>query len=210
MRSSVGYPAIRLANGNRTAEWGTMRPAITFDPASARALLEGRKTQVRLGAGHWLGRLEPGEIIFGHEACAPGRVQDGVELLTDIKRAEFVAFSDGWRRDRAGNGWQGRPLVDPNEKWIAAPHMPAWACRIRLELVSRRTEQLQDISLHDLTAEGLVSYLGGLLWRWPASGSKLHLSARKAFAACWDTSHPVPGLSWADNPAILVLTVKRV
>lgn len=187
-----------------------MHPAITFDPASARALLQGRKTQVRLVAGHWLGSLLPGAIIYGHEACAPGRLQDGVELLTDLKRAEFVAFSDGWRRDRAGNGWQSRPPVDPNEKWIAAPHMPFWACRIKLELVSQRIEHLQDISPLDLRNEGLVSYLGGLLWRRPASRSKVHLSARKAFASCWDISHPVPGLRWADNPAVLVLTVKRV
>lgn len=187
-----------------------MHPAITFDPASARALLQGRKTQVRLVAGHWLGSLPPGAIIFGHEACAPGRVDNGVELLTDLSRAEFVAFSDGWRRDRAGKGWQGRPLVDPNEKWIAAPHMPDWACRITLELVSLRTEHLQDISSRDLRAEGLVPYLGGLLWRWPNSGSRIHMSARKAFARCWDVSHPVPGLRWADNPAVLVLDVRLV
>lgn len=168
----------------------------------------GRKTQVRVGAGHRLGELSPGAIIFGHEACAPGRVQDGTELLTDLGRAEFVVFADGWRRDRAGHSWKGRPPVDPNEKWIAAPHMPRWACRIALELVSLRTEQLQDITTRDLRADGLVPYLGGLLWRWPAAGSGLHLSARKAFARCWDVTHPVPGLRWADNPAVIVLDVR--
>lgn len=152
--------------------------------------------------------LAPGMHIYGREACAPGRRQDGRELLTGLARAEFVVFADGWRRDREGNGWQGKPPIDPNEMWIAAPHMPDWACRIVLELQGIRTERLHDITPEGLRADGLLSVLGGLMWRWPKPIPGLHLSARRAFAAQWDTTHPVAGLCWADNPEVLVLDVK--
>lgn len=185
-----------------------MEPSVILDPASARALRQGAKTQLRLIAGHPLGALAPGACIFGREACAPGRRQDGQEMLTDPARAEFVAFADGWRQDRAGHGWQGKPPLDPNEKWITAPHMPAWACRIVLELRALRSERLHDITPQDLRAEGAVPVLGGLLWRWPKPLPGLYRSARRAFAAHWDVTHPAPGLRWADNPEVLVLEVR--
>ncbi len=185
-----------------------MEPSLILDPASARALRQGHKTQLRLAARHRLGALLPGKRIHGREACAPGRMQDGRELLTNLARAEFVVFADGWRRDRDGGGWQGKPPLDPNEMWIAAPHMPAWACRIVLELRGVRTERLHDITPEDLRAEGVLPVLGGLLWRWPKPVPGLHFSARRAYAAHWDTTHPVPSLYWADNPQVLVLDVK--
>lgn len=184
-----------------------MEPSIILDPASARALLDGRKTQLRVVAGHGLGPLVPGTRIYGREACAPGRTQNGKEILTDLKRAEFVAFADGWRRDRSGQGWQAKPPHDPNEMWIGALHMPEWAYRVVLDLCSIRTEHLQDIAPAALRAEGVRPTLGGLLWRGPKPLPGFYWSARRAFAAYWDITHPVPGLCWADNPAVLVLDV---
>lgn len=189
-------------------DYGAMEPSVILDPASARAILAGCKTQLRFDAGHVLGRLSPGARIFGHEACAPGRMQNGKEILTDLRRAQFVAFADGWRRDRAGQGWQGSVPHDPNEMWISAVHMPAWACRVVLELRSLRFEHLQDITRHDLRAEGVRPLLGGLLWRGPKPLPGLYRSARRAFAAHWDVTHPLPGARWAENPPVLVLDVK--
>ncbi len=185
-----------------------MEPSLILDPASARGLLQGRKTQLRLVAGHRLGLLALGTHLYGREACAPGRMQDGRELLTGLARAEFVVFSDGWRRSRDGGGWQGKPPIDPNEMWIAAPHMPDWACRIVLKVQGTRTELLHDITPEGLRAEGLLPVLGGLMWRWPKPVPGLYFSARRAFAVHWDTTHHVPGLCWADNPRVLVLEVK--
>lgn len=184
-----------------------MEPSIILDPASARALLDGRKTQVRVIAGRGLGPFPIGARVCGREACAPGRMQDGREVLTDLGRAEFVAFADGWRRDRAGQGWQGSVPHDPNELWVSAVHMSLWACRVMLAVKGRRTERLQDISTCDLRAEGIRPVLAGLLWRGPNPLPGLHWSARRAFAAHWDVTHPVPGLCWADNPIVEVLDV---
>lgn len=185
-----------------------MEHSVILDPASARAFMEQRKTQFRVSAGHVLGSLGPGRRILGREACAPGRLQNGKEILTNLQRAEFVAFADGWRQDRAGHGWQGSKLQDPNEMWISAVHMPAWACRVELELRTLRSEQLHAITAKDLSAEGVSPVLGGLLWRGPKPLPGLFRSARGAFAAHWDVTHPVPGLRWADNPQVLVLDVR--
>ncbi len=184
-----------------------MEPSLILDPASAHGLLQGRKTQFRVPVGHRLAALAPGTRVYGREPCAPGRIQDGRELLTGLARAEFVVFADGWRRARDGTGWQGKPPRDPNEMWIAAPHMPSWACRIVLELRGLRTEYLHDITRDDLRREGLMPLIGGLIWRWPKPVPGLYLSARRAFVAQWDITHPVPGLRWADNPQVLVLDV---
>lgn len=184
-----------------------MKPSIILDPASARALLNGRKTQVRMIAGRGRGVFPIGARIYGQEACAPGRMQDGREVLTDLGRAEFVAFADGWRRDRAGQGWQGVVPHDPNEMWVSAVRMPIWACRVMLEVRGKRTDRLQDISTQDLLAEGIQPILAGLLWQGARPLPGLHWSARRAFAAHWDVTHPVPGLRWADNPIVEVLDV---
>lgn len=187
---------------------GAMEHSVILDPASARALLDGRKTQLRVIAGHRLGHLPLGTRIYGKEACAPGRFQNGAEILTDLTRAQFVAFADGWRQDRDGNGWQAKPPHDPNEMWISAVHMPAWACRVVLELCGVSTERLQDIRRPALLAEGVAPILGGLLWRGPKPLPGIYRSAHRAFAAHWDTTHPVPGLRYADNPAVSVLEVR--
>lgn len=185
-----------------------MEPSIILDPATARALLDGRKTQIRVIAGYGLGNLAVGSSIRGREACAPGRLHNGQEIMTDLARAEFVAFADGWRRDRDGRGWQAKPPHDPNEMWISALHMPVWACRVVLELCGAQTGKLRDIGPASLRAEGIQPVWGGLLWRGPKPLPGLYRTAQRAFAAHWDITHPVPGMQWADNPDVLVLDVK--
>lgn len=185
-----------------------MEPSIILDPATARAFLDGRKSQIRVLANTGLNGLRAGDRLYGREACAPGRIHNGAEMLTDLHRAAFVAFADGWRRDRQGRGWQALPPRDPNEMWITAVHMPSWACRVVLEICHISSEHLQDIKPEALRAEGVEPIFGGVLWRGPKPLPGLYRSARRAFAAHWDVTHPMPAMRWADNPAVLALTVK--
>ncbi|EGD57936.1 hypothetical protein Y88_3266 [Novosphingobium nitrogenifigens DSM 19370] len=161
------------------------------DPAMARAFLSGAKRQVRVPLASPLASLAPGAVVAVAEAVVPGRFASGGEVATDLRRAGHVAFADGWRRDREGAMWQGRPILDAAEKWLAAVHMPDWACRVRLEITGVRREALQAITMGDARGEG---HRG--------------LFPRRAFVRWWDCNHPLTGLRWADGPEVVVLEVQ--
>ncbi len=52
----------------------------------------------------------------------------------------------------------GHSLLKP--KLIPSIHMPHWACRLRLEVVSLRAERMQEISDADAMAEGIMALNG--------------------------------------------------
>ena len=176
-------------------------------PAVARALLAGRQTRWRAPADGPLSRCGPGDRLIVREACIPGRIRDGGEVMTDLARAEFVVFPDGWRHYPDGTGHRGPLPRDADEKWIAAVHMPRWAVRIELIVERSRTEPVQAVTRGGMRAEGLRPLLGGLVWRWPSSG--IGLSSRRLYARRWDLDHPTPGCRWQDNPSTIVLDVRR-
>ena len=101
-------------------------------------------------------------------------------------------------------------------------HMPRWASRITLEIVSVRVERLQDISEEDAIAEGV--YCGNVIvysyyenghhevWEdryffdgGPDEGFE---SAVNAYAALWDSINGEG--SWEKNPWVWVIEFRRV
>mgnify|MGYP006374007585 CR=1 FL=1 len=70
-------------------------------------------------------------------------------------------------------------------KWTPSIHMPRWACRLVLPLVSVRVERLRDITEAGAKAEG-VEPIGG--------------SYREGFRAVWESIYG----SWDLNPWIWV------
>lgn len=176
-------------------------------PAVARALLAGWQTRWRAPADSPFSRCVPGDRLIVREACIPGRIRDGGEVMTDLARAEFVVFPDGWRRYRDGSGRNGTLPRDADEKWIAAVHMPRWAVRIALIVERGRIEPVQAITRGGLCGEGLRPLLGGLVWLAPAHG--VGLSPRRLYARRWNLDHPTPGCRWQDNPSTIVLDVRR-
>lgn len=168
---------------------------VLADPAMARAILGGRQRQMRVPLAAPLAQqATEGAVIGLREACVPGRRRsDGREMATDRARAEFVAFADGWRRDRNGCQWRAEPPRDAAEKWLAALHMPTWATRAELVIERRHDARLQDLCAEDLVVEGYRSLLPVAFW------------SRRRFIRRWDVLHPQEGLRWADNPAVAVL-----
>jgi hypothetical protein len=81
-------------------------------PAVARALLAGWQTRWRAPLTAPFA-LCAGRRLIVREACIPGRIRDGGEVMTDLARAEFVVFPDGWRRYRDGSGRSGRCRAMP-------------------------------------------------------------------------------------------------
>ena len=73
-------------------------------------------------------------------------------------------------------------------------HMPRWASRIALEIVSVRVERLQDISEADAKAEGVER--------------TAHLTAKSLYTLLWDSINGAG--SWECNPWVWVVEFKRV
>jgi len=95
--------------------------------------------------------------------------------------------------------------------WKPSIHMPRWASRITLEIVSVRVERLNEISEGDAMAEGVT---------WPDRNgapnrppidlkgvSNLRIAAEK-YCDTWKSING-PG-SWAENPWVWVVEFKRV
>ncbi len=175
------------------------------DPGIASALLGGRKTQLRVGARSALARCRSGDRIVVREACLAARNEAGQDIVTTLRKAEFVIFRDGWRQYRDDSAKPGRPPGDVDYKWIAARHMPHWAARMTLAVEAVREERLRQITQRDLRAEGAMPILGGLWWCWPQPIPGRHLTARRAFARYWNVNHPTPGERWEDDPTVIVL-----
>lgn len=185
-----------------------MQRSLIVDPGMASALLSGRKTQARVGAASALSRCVPGDLIRVRESCLAARHEAGQDIVTTLRKAEFVIFHDGWRRYRDGSGTPGRRPGDSDYKWIAAWHMPGWASRLTLVVEAVRHERLQQISRGDIRAEGARAMLGGALWRWPRPIPGTSLTARRAFARYWNVNHPTPGERWEADPAVTVLVFR--
>jgi len=84
-------------------------------------------------------------------------------------------------------------------KWTPSIHMPRWACRLVLPLVSVRVERVQDITEEGAKAEGLRRTENG--WTDGASGYDV-TSARMAFQELWASIYGEA--SWDANPWVWV------
>lgn len=145
---------------------------------------------------------KPGDRLWVREtvacgACAPGKPSHW-----------SPAF---WRREQGTpsnpNGlWYAADDLAPERpitargKWTPAIHMPRWASRILLEIVSIRVERLNACSEADALAEGsqhpsLVPIVGA---GW---------SSRDMYARLWE--HINGEGSWSANPWVWVVEFKR-
>lgn len=90
------------------------------------------------------------------------------------------------------------------QKWRPSIHMPRWASRILLEIVSVRVERVQDISEEDAASEGAPCELGRL------EGAILGAQAsyRKGFIRLWESINGEG--SWDENPWVWVIEFKRI
>lgn len=90
--------------------------------------------------------------------------------------------------------------------WSPSIHMPRWASRLTLEVLSVRVERVNEISDRDCEAEGCYQSEEAPYW-WRA-GDAIGNSRRAAFAALWDSingkEHP-----WDTGPWVWVVEFKR-
>ena len=157
---------------------------IPFMDEMVRAILAGRKTQTRRTSERY-GKLKPGDRLwvketFGDNGC--------------------LSCSTHYRADEPN--WKAESL-NPNSRWYPPNHMPRWASRITLKVVSVRAERLQEISEDDAIAEGTTPSI---------VGSDLdYLRYRAGFQTLWESINgKKPGKNWESNPLVWRIEFKVV
>lgn len=85
-------------------------------------------------------------------------------------------------------------------RWTPSIHMPRWASRITLPLVSVRVERAQDISEADAWAEGYEEHWQRRVKEAGADGPLGRPDARGWFAMLWDKLYG----TWGKNPWVVV------
>ena len=214
---------------------------ILFSGAMVRALLDDSKTQTRRvvkmppswdcfvcadwGDGWWPYRSDDGESpSYDNDEipmnCPYGRPGDRLWV-----RETWSVDDDGhieWAIYRADGA--ELPELPPTRKparWRPSIHMPRWASRILLEVVSVRVERLNDCSQMDAIAEGAVSIRSQAwdrehfpVWRYlfdeaVAAGAKPPIGPTpvQAYQALWDSINGTD--SWDTNPWVWVVEFKR-
>lgn len=146
------------------------RPII-FSVPMVLALLKRQKTQTRRlvkpqpdARSLKFGRCpygEPGDRLWVRETWALMRGDD--EEIRDWPRHRAIPTQDpggGWRVwYRAGHIWESGFRSDQGFRWRSPIHMPRWAARLVLEIVSVHTERLSEISENGVRAEGFGSFM---------------------------------------------------
>lgn len=108
---------------------------------------------------------------------------------------------------------------EPHCHWKPSIHMPRWASRLTLEIVSVKVERLNDISIDDAIAEGCeetseACYTCGGSGTHPygdccsCDGGVNFTSPKENFAQLWESING-PG-SWDSNPFVWAIEFKAV
>ena len=195
---------------------------ILFNADMVNAILSGRKTQTRRivkptkdrnGSGCHLAPCEiAGEVNGGDYALCPyGQPGDrlwvrenflylmhGDVTTGDIKYCASIDSRSAAGSKNPGYWWRKRPSI----------HMPRWASRITLEIVSVRVERLKQISERDALQEGIGLVLAD---NWPdpkAMSEAVAKSRRAGFKLLWESINGSD--SWDTNPWVWVVEFKRV
>jgi hypothetical protein len=183
---------------------------ILFSAPMVRALLDGMKTQTRRIADDFIGFAgsgqpltvrggspceyvcpygQPGDRLWVREAWKAHSVFDNVPPRDIPKTCVWYPADSGYMP-----GSRARPSI----------HMPRWASRITLEIVSVRVERLQDISEADALAEG-VSDTGSMI---TGDGANEISGPIAEYAVLWESING--HRSWEANPWVWVVEFKRV
>lgn len=199
---------------------------ILFSGPMVVAILDGRKTQTR----RVIANQCAGDEFSLENGVLTRRNSTGFEQV----RAPYDVGDRLWVRETTGHEFLG-PEVMPGvrshcrlvyratepdvkvERWRPAIHMPRSASRIMLEVTDVRVQCVQAINEGDAIAEGTMDVRSkhGVPTRMKTSsidGLPVRtLDYIEAFRIAWDSINSKrPGCTWADNPAVVALTFKRI
>jgi len=209
-RRTIRCACNSMHHGKLLGDWSLSVPPRQWDGKEELWNFRSRK---RLQPSDW---IESYQTDVDDHAMAPVRCpygQPGDRLWVRepfcLAHPESNRIDDG-RPTRADGRWcfylATEPDIEASEDdarspWKPSIHMPRWASRITLEVLSVRVERLQDISEEDARAEGVCAIdLPGALDDVPLA------MPRDRFAVLWSKiSGPE---SWEANPWVWVVTFR--
>jgi len=158
---------------------------------------------------------EVGDHLWVREMWATDYLHDGIKPSKLTPRDSDIYYRADGDIDTSTNIMIHR--------WRPSIHMPRWASRITLEVVSVRVEQVQDINHEDVLAEGIARMnippemtldeyksAGGSVYQWEHNGARHTLYGERAtFAQLWDKLNAKRGYSWDSNPWVWVVEFKQ-
>lgn len=216
----------------------TREKPINLRAWEVRAILDGRKTQTRRPIK--LVEFQPADTpgydwMFRDKRMLWHDVTTArlIDRWSPYKPGDRLWVRETWAHDadsteqarRAYEDLMG-PIVgygpywkatDPylNVPWRPSVHMPRWASRITLEVLSVRPERVQEISDDDAKAEGVETIPafadGG--WPWESYTSPVHSdvaseTAVLAFSDIWNSIHGDG--AWDANPWVWRVEFRRI
>lgn len=177
-----------------------------------RATLEGRKTQTRRPikcvtsrvscpfgkTGDRLWVRETFAIMHPCRDCEAGYVDD-IKQPSVIPKDNAGGYWVPWYR----SDWKGDDDTERGFQWTPSIHMPRWACRLVLPLVSVRVERVQDITEEDAKAEGVEPVLMRGIGSYPEwMRPTMRGGHQKAFELLWKQIYG--DALWDANPWVWV------
>lgn len=200
---------------------------ILFSTEMVRAILDGRKTQTRrvvkpqpnkatentreirfeLNSDVWHclrfchDHLQPHDEIIKCPYGVPGdRLWVRETWATDMELDDCRAAREDAMDSYDGLYYRAGEISPDTLCWRQPIHMPRWASRITLEVVSVRVERVQDISWEDAQAEGC----------WRSKNPATVSVEPPEFCVLWDSINAKRGFSWEMNPWCWVVEFKRL
>lgn len=196
------------------------RPILMSAPM-VRAILDGTKTQTRRVVKGDPFRYNPprspygmrGDLLWVRETWKytdwtddgypflKYRADGKILLRDDIPSEQSSRVIDIWANLSEPENYDIDGLA-ADRRWRSSIHMPRWASRILLEVTSVRVERLQDISIHDAMAEGVVETNKNLRGLGPC------LEWCYAYEDLWRSINGPD--SWNSNPWVWVIEFRRL
>lgn len=202
----------------------TRERPILFSGPMVRAILDGRKSQTRRvvkfckggpfadhrhwptcyrthdGGWGWCDGDAPIPAMFDRpgKLCPYGQPGDRLWVR------EAFCYGDQEPCDCPASACRCRPSVhyredwggiDDDVRWRPSIHMPRWACRLTLEVMSVRVQRVQDINEWDAVEEGRSLTPG---------------DPRGYFPETWDEINGKRGFGWDANPWVWAVKFKVV
>lgn len=134
-----------------------------------------------------------GDLLWVRESFMPAPLETPHEEPREVRWN--IAYGAGGQMECMAPA-KYNPMLYNYERWKPSIHMPRWASRILLEIVSVRTERLQDISEADAKAEGSSELL--------CKG----FTHKHGFELIWESINGAG--RWKTNPWVWVIEFRKI